>query len=63
MPKFMLAGNLSRVIINMCQVAEITESTLQWAESRKNALSALAQIAVTVGIADPGISFGILCVL
>jgi tubulin-specific chaperone D len=63
MPKFMLAGNLSRVINNLCQVAEITESTLQWAESRKNALSALAQITVTVGIADPGISFGIFCVL
>lgn len=57
MPRFLLIVSLDEVIQQLCTCALITDKTLQWAESRKNALTALAQVCNTVGIApsSPGI--------
>jgi hypothetical protein len=56
MPRFLLTVSLSEVIQQLCTCALITDKTLQWAESRKNALTALSLVCTTVGIApsSPG---------
>ena len=54
MPKWILAANLSGAVHHLCTCAEITQSTAQWAEARKNALAALAQVITTVGVASSG---------
>ena len=50
MPDFILKVDLNGVMQALCQCALITPKTLQWAEARKNALSALAMVCTTVGI-------------
>ncbi|EFX77856.1 hypothetical protein DAPPUDRAFT_247139 [Daphnia pulex] len=56
MPRFLLTVSLPKVIQQLCTCALITDKTLQWAESRKNALTALSLVCTTVGIApsSPG---------
>ncbi|XP_046632887.1 tubulin-specific chaperone D-like [Daphnia pulicaria] len=56
MPRFLLTVSLQKVIQLLCTCALITDKTLQWAESRKNALTALSLVCTTVGIApsSPG---------
>ncbi len=56
MPRFLLTVSLPEVIQQLCTCARITDKTLQWAESRKNALTALSLVCTTVGIApcSPG---------
>jgi hypothetical protein len=56
MPRFLLTVSLTEVIKQLCSCALITDKTLQWAESRKNALTALSVVCTTVGIApsSPG---------
>ncbi|EFX65237.1 hypothetical protein DAPPUDRAFT_265003 [Daphnia pulex] len=51
MPRFLLTVSLPKVIQQLCTCALITDKTLQWAESRKNALTALSLVCTTVGIA------------
>ncbi|EFX63654.1 hypothetical protein DAPPUDRAFT_119008 [Daphnia pulex] len=51
MPRFLLTVSLPKVIQQLCTCALITDKTLQWAESRKNALKALSLVCTTVGIA------------
>lgn len=55
MPRFLLTVSLSQVIKQLCVCARITDKTLQWAESRKNALAALSLVSATVGIDPSGI--------
>lgn len=59
MPRFLLTVSLDEIVQQLCSCAMITEKTLQWAESRKNALAALALVCSTVGIApsNPGFNF------
>ncbi|EFX74624.1 hypothetical protein DAPPUDRAFT_251690 [Daphnia pulex] len=56
MPRFLLTVSLPKVIQQLCTCALITDKTLQWAESRKNALTALSLVCTNVGIApsSPG---------
>ncbi|EFX77016.1 hypothetical protein DAPPUDRAFT_248358 [Daphnia pulex] len=57
MPRFLLTVSLPKGIQQLCMTcALITDKTLQWAESRKNALTALSLVCTTVGIApsSPG---------
>lgn len=60
LPGFMLKGRVSSVIEALIGCTEITESTLKWAESRRDAVKALHTITNTIGIAhgnkqsDPG---------
>ena len=56
MPVFILKPALADVVRHLCLCASITEKTVQWAEARKNALGALAQLTSTVGISpsNPG---------
>ncbi|EFX60630.1 hypothetical protein DAPPUDRAFT_342304 [Daphnia pulex] len=56
MPRFLLTVSWPKVIQQLCTCALITDKTLQWAESRKNALTALSLVCTTVGIApsSPG---------
>ncbi|EFX67201.1 hypothetical protein DAPPUDRAFT_262014 [Daphnia pulex] len=51
MPRFLLTVSLPKVIQQLCTCTLITDKTLQWAESRKNALTALSLVCTTVGIA------------
>ena len=57
MPKTLLTADPAGVVQHLCLCARITEKTVQWAEARKNALGALAQVSLTVGISDsnPGV--------
>ena len=54
LPQFILKDNLPTVVHHLCRSAAITENTLQWAESRKSAIGALAQVCLTVGVSEPG---------
>ncbi|EFX70076.1 hypothetical protein DAPPUDRAFT_257534 [Daphnia pulex] len=58
MPRFLLTVSLPKVIQQLCTCALITDKTLQWAESRKNALTALSLVSTTVGI-DPSSPGGV----
>lgn len=51
MPRVLLAVSLPQVVKQLCVCARITDKTFQWAESRKNALTALSLVCSTVGIA------------
>ncbi|XP_046640279.1 tubulin-specific chaperone D-like [Daphnia pulicaria] len=55
MPRFLLTVSLPKVIQQLCTCALITDKTLQWAESRKNALTALSLVCTTVGIQPSGV--------
>lgn len=54
MPRFILTGRLPHTVDQLCRAAETTPTTKQWAEARKNALGALAQICQTMGVSDSG---------
>lgn len=47
----MLQGRVSSVIRALIECTEITETTLKWAESRRDAVKALHSITSTLGIA------------
>lgn len=49
MPAFMLVNKIDYVIDSIMNTTEITDSTLKWAESRRDAIKALTQIAMTIG--------------
>jgi len=53
MPRFILMVDLPSVVHHLCTCAAISDKTLQWAESRKNALASLATLCSTVCIARP----------
>lgn len=54
LPKFILKNHVPDVIHHLCLSASITENTLQWAESRKSSIAALAQVCLTVGVSESG---------
>lgn len=45
----MLIDKLDHVVEAVVKTTEITENTLKWAESRRDALKALTQISSTIG--------------
>lgn len=45
----MLIDKLDHVVEAVVKTTEITENTLKWAESRRDALKALTQISNTIG--------------
>ncbi|GBM64386.1 Tubulin-specific chaperone D [Araneus ventricosus] len=53
-PKFMLNGSVAHTIQSLSKCAELTEEFSSWAEVRRDAIKALSQIAVTVGIISAG---------
>ncbi|GIY26319.1 tubulin-specific chaperone D [Caerostris darwini] len=53
-PNFILKGYVACTIENLSKCAELTEEHSSWAESRRDAIKALSQVAVTVGIDSTG---------
>lgn len=49
LPEFMLRGRTDLVIDSVIKTMEITEMSLKWAESRRDALKALTMICNTIG--------------
>jgi hypothetical protein len=47
-PKFMFDGKLHTVIPALIQCSKITDSTLKWSETRRDALKALSSVCCTV---------------
>lgn len=45
----MLYDKIDLAVESIIKMTEITEGTLKWAESRRDALKALTQISVTIG--------------
>ncbi|XP_041362453.1 tubulin-specific chaperone D-like [Gigantopelta aegis] len=61
LPKFMLHGQLEKVLTGLIQAATISESYVSWAETRRDALKAITSIIRTVGVESDGSVQNVVC--
>nr|XP_020641570.1 tubulin-specific chaperone D [Pogona vitticeps]XP_020641571.1 tubulin-specific chaperone D [Pogona vitticeps]XP_020641572.1 tubulin-specific chaperone D [Pogona vitticeps] len=54
LPKFLLKGKLKEVLEGLKRVTFISPETVSFAESRRDALKAIAQVSLTVGVKGEG---------
>ncbi|KAM4664656.1 tubulin-specific chaperone D [Discoglossus pictus] len=61
LPRFMLKGKLQQVLVGLQRVSSISGKKISFAESRRDALKAIAQVCETVGVQADGSPEYVVC--